>query len=89
MKKFVAVFVNVLIFSSHAVATGLATCDSGPEEQWRSQVELREKLEKQGWEVRRIKVDAGCYEVYALNEDGERVEAYFHPETLKPVATED
>lgn len=35
--------------------------------------------------MRRIKVDGGCYEVYALNEKGERVEAYFHPRTFAPV----
>jgi len=37
--------------------------------------------------MRRIKVDGGCYEVYALNDKGERVEAYFHPQTLEPVPT--
>jgi hypothetical protein len=37
--------------------------------------------------VRRVKVDGGCYEVYALDEKGERVEAYFHPKTLEPVPT--
>lgn len=35
--------------------------------------------------MRRIKVDGGCYEVYALNEKGERVETSFHPKTLAPV----
>jgi sulfoxide reductase heme-binding subunit YedZ len=38
--------------------------------------------------VRRIKVDGGCYEVYALNDKGQRVEAYFHPVTFENVATE-
>ena len=38
-----------------------------------------------GWKIRRIKEDGGCYEVYAMNEKGERVEAYFHPRTLAPV----
>ena len=44
-------------------------------------------LSKQGWKVQRIKVDGGCYEVYAFNEKGQRVEAYFHPRTLEPVPT--
>jgi len=35
--------------------------------------------------VRRIKEDGGCYEVYALDEKGNRVEAYFHPVTFAPV----
>lgn len=68
--------------------TGLVTCDSGPEEGWQAQEVLQERLESEGWTVRRIKVDGGCYEVYALDAEGERVEAYFHPVTLDPVPVE-
>ncbi|MGH8308394.1 MAG: PepSY domain-containing protein [Steroidobacteraceae bacterium] len=71
--------------SAPGTATGLATCDSGPQETWQSQATLTRQLTDKGWTVRRIKVDGGCYEVYALNEKGERVEAYFHPQTLEPV----
>ncbi|HKU14185.1 MAG TPA: PepSY domain-containing protein [Steroidobacteraceae bacterium] len=70
-----------------AFATGLATCDSGPQESWQPQATLEKQLKDKGWQVRKIKVDGGCYEVYALNEKGERVEAYFHPKTLAPVPT--
>lgn len=76
-------------WSAQGLATGLATCDSGPEENWRPQAELEELLVEKGWQVRRIKVDGGCYEVYAINEKGERIEAYFHPVTFEPVPTED
>ena len=68
-----------------AFATGLATCDSGPQDAWQSQEKLAATLKEKGWQIRRIKNDGGCYEVYALNERGERVEAYFHPKTLAPV----
>jgi hypothetical protein len=70
-----------------AHATGLATCDSGPRETWQPQAKLEKMLIEKGWQIRRIKEDGGCYEVYALNEKGERVEAYFHPLTLAPVPT--
>jgi hypothetical protein len=70
-----------------AFATGLATCDSGPQETWQPQAKLEAQLKEKGWQIRRIKIDGGCYEVYALNEKGERVEAYFHPKTLAPVPT--
>jgi hypothetical protein len=72
---------------SGANATGLATCDSGPPEGWQPQAKLEKMLIDQKWQVRRIKIDGGCYEVYALNDKGERVEAYFHPVTLAPVPT--
>jgi hypothetical protein len=72
---------------SQAHATGLATCDSGPPEKWQSQEKLRQMLTERGWQIRRIKIDGGCYEVYAVTEKGDRVEAYFHPVTLAPVPT--
>ncbi|MFO1220737.1 MAG: PepSY domain-containing protein [Burkholderiaceae bacterium] len=73
--------------SLQAQATGLATCDSGPREGWQPQTKLEAQLKDKGWQVRRIKEDGGCYEVYGLDEKGQRVEAYFHPVTLAPVPT--
>ena len=73
------------LIASGAHATGLATCDSGPRDAWQAQDKLAAVLKDKGWQVRRIKEDGGCYEVYALDEKGERVEAYFHPRTLAPV----
>ena len=77
-----------LTFSSTVFATGLASCDSGPEENWKPQAELEKILTEKGWTVRRIKVDGGCYEVYAIDASGEKVEAYFHPLTLEAVPLE-
>ena len=70
-----------------ASATGLATCDSGSPDKWQSKEKLTEKLKAKGWEIRNIKVDGGCYEVYAIDDKKERVEAYFHPVTLERVET--
>jgi hypothetical protein len=70
-----------------AYATGLATCDSGPESGWQSQEKLTRMLVDKGWTVRRIKIDGGCYEAYVITDKGERQEAYFHPVTLAPVPT--
>lgn len=71
--------------ASPARATGLATCDSGSPDTWQSQEKLTAMLKEKGWEIRKIKVDGGCYEVYALDDKGERIEAYFHPVTLERV----
>ena len=76
-----------LAFPAQASATGLATCDSGPKEGWQPSETLVKQLEAKGWKVRRVKVDGGCYEVYAVDDKGKRVEAYFHPKTLEPVPT--
>ncbi len=90
MKKILILLALIagLMCSGMAMATGLATCDSGPEEDWQSQETLKAQLEEKGWIVRRIKVDGGCFEVYALNEKEQRVEAYFHPVTLERIETE-
>ena len=44
---------------------------------------LQKQLTKDGWQVRKAKVDNGCYEVYGTDPKGNRVEAYFHPVSFK------
>ena len=89
MKNAIAIVSTAVLVlaAASSSATGLATCDSGPKEGWKPQADLEKQLVAKKWQVRRIKVDGGCYEVYAVNEKGERVEAYFHPVTLAPVPT--
>jgi hypothetical protein len=81
--------VTALTFAPFSMsgATGLATCDSGSPDTWQPQEKLTAMLAEKGWEIRNVKVDGGCYEVYALDDKGERVEAYFHPVTLERVKT--
>jgi hypothetical protein len=66
-----------------AAATGAIKCKAGPASAWKSQDVLKAKLVKEGWTVRKSKVDGGCYEVYGTTPEGDRVEAYFHPVTLE------
>jgi hypothetical protein len=87
MKPVVALFIAATCLPAAAGATGLATCDSGPESGWQSQEKLHKMLTDRGWQVRRIKIDGGCYEAYVITDKGERQEAYFHPVTLAPVPT--
>ena len=89
MKRLSAALIGLMSLSiaSGAGATGLATCDSGAQTGWKSQDELKKQLSDKGWKIRRIKIDGGCYEVYAINDKGERVESYFHPVTFDHVLT--
>jgi hypothetical protein len=68
--------------ASPAAATGKMTCNA-PQKQWKSLAALEAQLKKQRWQVRKSKVDGGCYEVYGTDPQGNRVEAYFHPVTFK------
>ena len=66
-----------------AAATGKVTCQAGPQSGWKSMEALKASLVKDGWVVRKAKVDGGCYEVYGTLPTGEKVEAYFHPVTFE------
>lgn len=73
-----------LAAASSAYAHGDIKCDV-PKEEWKKQMELQKKLTDEGWKVRQVKVDNGCYEVYGFDEKGKRVEIYFNPKTFDKV----
>ncbi len=80
---------GLLTFAASAPvhATGVMTCKSGPKSGWKSMDSLKAELTGKGWNIRRIKEDGGCYEVYAVNDKGQRVESYFHPVTFEHMTT--
>ncbi len=78
----IAAALSIALAASPAAATGKMTCNS-PQKQWKSMEKLQANLVKQGWQVRKAKVDGGCYEVYGTDPKGNRVEAYFHPVSFK------
>jgi hypothetical protein len=60
----VAAAAALMLLPTAASATGLATCDSGPQSGWQAQDAVTKHLLKAGWrEVRRMKPDGGCWEV--------------------------
>lgn len=85
---------KTLILSAAAITLlsgGVAMADEGctvPQADWQPQEALQQKLEAEGWTVRSIEVDDGCYEVYAVNAAGERMEGEFNPQTLAMLADE-
>ena len=60
-----------------------------PQASWKPVEELKTKLTAEGWEIKNVKTDEGCYEVYAKNEKGEKVEVYFDPVTFEAVGEDD
>lgn len=57
-------------------------CDAGPQAGWESLGDLTLKTWQQGWEVLKVQVEGDCDEVYARNEQGQAIEAFFHAATL-------
>ena len=80
---FLGAAASVILASTPASASGAISCKAGPQSGWKSPQILTTKLTKEGWVVRKSKVDNGCYEVYGTTPEGNRVEAYFHPVTLE------
>ena len=49
---------------------------------------MKDKAKAMGLDVRRVKVENGCYEVYAIDAKGAKVETIFNPQTGEPVGSE-
>jgi len=83
MKKLI---LSTLLFSTLGAGAALASdlC-SVPKNEWQPQEALQQKLEGEGWKIRKIKVDDGCYEVYATDANGKRMESYFDPKSFELV----
>lgn len=49
---------------------------------WQPQATLRQMVEAKDWQVKRIKVDDGCYELKGLDKAGNKIKAKFAPASL-------
>jgi hypothetical protein len=57
-------------------------CDS-PLNRWQSRDAVRQMAAAQGWQIQRLKIDDGCYEVRGTDAQGRTFKARIDPETLK------
>lgn len=72
-----------LTISALASTTAFASDNcTDPIDTWQPQKTLLERLEGKGWQVERIKIDDGCYEVKGTDTLGNRFEATFLPASL-------
>ena len=59
---------------------------SQPEANWKQIEELKTKLiAEEGWTISNVKTEGGCYEVYAKDRDGKKIEVFFDPVTFDKV----
>ena len=59
-----------------------------PMSKWQSREAVRNMAEAQGWNVHRIKIDDGCYEVKGHDASGRKIEAKIDPATLAVIEME-
>ncbi len=63
-----------------------ARCGNAPQNQWMSEDAIKAKAVEAGYDVRQVKVEDGCYEIYGIDAKGARLEVMMNPvsgETVK------
>lgn len=82
-KSLMAAFliVGVVGFAGAGVAHADDDC-AVPLVNWQPRDTVQKMAEQQGWTVRRIKIDDGCYEIKGLDAQGRRIKVKVDPGTL-------
>lgn len=81
----VALAAPVILTSTLALAS-TEQCSSAPKTQWRTADDAKVAAEALGYKnIRSVKVEDGCYEVYAFSKEGRRAEVHLNPLSLKIV----
>ena len=74
--------VTVLAIAAAGPAFAAGKCTNAPKSKWQPKSALESQLQADGFKVRRIKVEGGCYEVYATDNEGKRANMAYNAETL-------
>ncbi|HQU69025.1 MAG TPA: PepSY domain-containing protein [Albidovulum sp.] len=73
------------------ISPGAAFADDDcfvPMADWQPRGAVARLAEENGWSVRRIKIDDGCYEIKGADREGRRIEVSLHPGTLDVIEIE-
>lgn len=74
-----------------ALPAGIALADEDcavPMADWKPRSAVAEMAQAEGWTIRRIKIDDGCYEINGRDSAGRRIEVKVDPATLKIIEME-
>lgn len=85
MRKIIAL---ALLTSIAAPAFAADMC-SVPQDKWITEDALKAKAVELGYDVKQVKIEKGCYEIYAIDKDGKKVEVLMNPETAAVVEVKD
>ncbi len=81
MKNAIVIAALAALVASPALAAN--GCSMAPQTKWQPQSSLETLLQSQGLKIRQIKVESGCYEVYATDKSGQRMNMAYNAETLQ------
>jgi hypothetical protein len=66
-----------------------ASCTDAAKDTWLSVDAVKAKAEAAGYnKIKKVKVEGTCYEIYAFDKDGKKVEVLFDPATGEKAGTE-
>lgn len=85
----IAVFAAGLALATVSSAMAEEAKCNQPQASWKPVEQLTARLTSDGWDIKNVKTDEGCYEVYAKDKDGKKVEVYFDPVTFEQVGEDD
>jgi hypothetical protein len=78
----------LIVVTTLATATRADDDCAVPMANWQPRAAVQTMAEAQGWTVRRIKIDDGCYEIHGFDAKGRSIEAKVDPATLKVIELE-
>ena len=73
-----------VLMTGPALAAG--RCSTAPAAKFKPKAALEAQLKAKGLTVRQIKIEKGCYEVYAVDKSGKKVNAAYNAETFEKLA---
>lgn len=86
------IILATLLLASASIGAARAeegqNCTQAAKDKWLSEDIIKEKAKAAGLDMRRVKVEGSCYEVYAMDAKGNKVETLFNPETGAVVGNE-
>ncbi len=78
IKLAAALTLSALSFGALA-STYKGECTNQPQSKWMSTADTKTRIQAQGYTVGKIKTAGSCYEVYAKDKDGKKVELFVNP----------
>jgi hypothetical protein len=88
MKKLLCAVSGLILVATMAPAPAFADAKiscRAPKVGWKSPEKLTQKLNAEGWKIKKVQRERDCYEVYGKTPQGDNVEAFFHPVTLQKI----
>ncbi|MDX2288436.1 MAG: PepSY domain-containing protein [Hyphomicrobiaceae bacterium] len=90
-RTYLAPFLSALALSlstTTVTADGFDKCTTDAKDKWKPPAEAEAAAKAAGYDVRKVKTEGTCYEVYAMK-GGKKFELFYNPVTLELVKSQE